>query len=510
MLPVNILFLVPQQKEVAGVWYRDHEGKQFLKIALPADAWGMAATIKTRKGVHKMTMDRWGDSTHKMSAYNSRYQPSTRDQRQIDRMKRETMVLYPTLQPNLVLPIRSPGFSGGRGVFPRVTGGLRGLNWRAEGLRVQPPRNELEPEREEGPSTSGFYRQQREAAPFVTRRRFHRKSPSRRPHRRTPYYPPSPQYRGDSTSEDEVTKAPAAKGKYTDPTPTPIPRDEHANMDQEESGKEGDSPGYATPPEAMAKTTQQLHTALSNQLDKALQEVLDKPGPSYLRKQGGGDREPTPGPQTLKQGELKLATEKWFLEPNKVRFMDEPDTYRANVGRHREIQPRLMKAKTYPHLVFADPPASPDREISKNPRERRAASNPPGEAYNAAPDSTTIQKEPSLEMHEAPPVPLEPEVEVIPHPGAPFPQKDDSDCEIVEPPMPFKPKKGWAKKRMEQTKKTLVLCIPRMDGPPVKREEAGASQMENPAPQAEGNDPGAGEAQEPQPDSGNGSMDELD
>ena len=48
------------------------------------------------------------------------------------------MVLYPTLAPNPVLPMRSPGFSGGRGVFPRVTGGLRGLNWRAEGLRVQP------------------------------------------------------------------------------------------------------------------------------------------------------------------------------------------------------------------------------------------------------------------------------------------------------------------------------------------------------------------------------------
>ena len=75
-------FSVPQQKEVAGVWYRDHEGKQFLKIALPADAWGMAATIKTRKGVHRMTMDRWGDSTHKMSAYNNRYHPSNRDQRQ--------------------------------------------------------------------------------------------------------------------------------------------------------------------------------------------------------------------------------------------------------------------------------------------------------------------------------------------------------------------------------------------------------------------------------------------
>ena len=62
-------------------------------------------------------------------------------------------------------------------------------------------------------------------------------------------YPPSPQYRGDSTSEDEAVQAPATKGKYTDPTPTPIPRDEPASMDQEESGKEEDSPGYATPPE---------------------------------------------------------------------------------------------------------------------------------------------------------------------------------------------------------------------------------------------------------------------
>ena len=377
------------------------------------------------------------------------------------------MVLYPTSAPNPVLPRRIPGFSDGQGVFPRVTGGLRGFNWRAEGLRVQPPRNGLQPENEEGPSTSGFYRQQREAAPFVTRRRFHRKSPSRRPHRRMPY-PPSPQYRGDSTSEDEAVKAQAAKGKYTGPTQTPIPKDEPASMDQEESGKEEDSPGYATPPEGLPKTTQLLHTALSNQLDRALQEALDKPGPSCLRKQGGGDREPTPGPQALKQGELNLATEKWFLEPNKVRFLDEPDTYRANVGRDREPQPRLMKAKTYPHLVFADPPASPDRKTSRSPREKRAASYPPGETPKVTPDSTTSQELPDLEMYEAPPVPLEPEVEVVPHPGAPFPQKDDSDCEIVEPPMPYKPKKRWAKKRMEQTKKTLVLCIPRMDGPQKK------------------------------------------
>ena len=330
----------------------------------------MTATVKTKKGVHKMTMDRRGDSTHRMSAYNNQHHPSSRDQRQIDRMERETMVLYPTLQPDLVLPMRSPGFSGGRGVFPRGTGGFTGLNWRAEGLIAPPPRNGLaclQPECEEGPSTSAFYRQQREAAPFVTRRKYSRKSPSRRPHRRMPYYPPSPQYKSASTSEDEAEQIPAAKGKYTDPTLTPIPRDGPASMEQEETGKEEDSLGYATPPEAVGMTTQQQHTALSNQLDRALQDILDQPGPSCSKKQGGGDREPTTGPQDLKHGELHLATENWFLEPNKVSFMDGPDTYRANVGRHRESQLRLMRAKTYPHLVFADPPASPDRETRKSP-----------------------------------------------------------------------------------------------------------------------------------------------
>ena len=111
-------------------------------------------------------------------------------------------------------------------------------------------------------------------------------------------------------------------------------------------------------------------------------------------------------------------------------------------------------------------------------------------------------------------MPLEPKVVVVPYPGAPTPAEKDSDCEIVETPedAPFKPKKGWAKKRMEQTKKTLVLCIPRLDAPAIKKEEAGAAQAEiPPAPQA-GEDPGAGEAQsqEPQPDSGNGSMDEME
>ena len=85
--------------------------------------------------------------------------------------------------------------------------------------------------------------------------------------------------------------------QYTDPILTPIPRDEPANMEQEETGKEEDSPGYSTPPEAVEMTTQQKHMALSNHLDRALQEAVDQPGPSCLKKQGGGDKEPTPGPR---------------------------------------------------------------------------------------------------------------------------------------------------------------------------------------------------------------------
>ena len=106
---------------------------------------------------------------------------------------------------------------------------------------------------------------------------------------------------------------------------------------------------------------------------------------------------------------------------------------------------------------------------------------------------------------------------VVSYPGAPIPQKEDSDCEIIDDPtrVQFKPKKGWARRRMEQTKKTLVLCLPRCDAPPVKREEAGAAQREvPPSPEAEGEDPGACEADEPpsvnQEDSGSGSMDEQD
>ena len=85
----------------------------------------------------------------------------------------------------------------------------------------------------------------------------------------------------------------------------------------------------------------------------------------------------------------------------------------------------------------------------------------------------------------------------------------DSDWEIVEDPavVAYKPKKDWAKKRMLQTKKTLVLHLPRCNAPAPRREEAAAAQEEAPpAPQA-GEDPGA--EKEEGKDSGSESMDEL-
>ena len=76
-------------------------------------------------------------------------------------------------------------------------------------------------------------------------------------------------------------------------------------------------------------------------------------------------------------------------------------------------------------------------------------------------------------MPETQPVPLKPEVVVVPYPKTPAPEKEDSDCQIVDDPTA------------------------------IKKEETGAAQKEDsPAPQA-GADPGASEAE---PDSGNGSL----
>ena len=94
--------------------------------------------------------------------------------------------------------------------------------------------------------------------------------------------------------------------------------------------------------------------------------------------------------------------------------------------------------------------------------------------------------EPSLELNEPPPVALELTVVVVPYPGAPAPspKPQDSDCEIMDDPavVAYKPKKDWAKKRMQQTKKTLVLHLPRCDVPAPKKGKEAAAAAQNEAP----------------------------
>ena len=128
------------------------------------------------------------------------------------------MVLYPYREPR---PVMRPPF---RRAAPPI-------NRRAETLR--PPSPSFQEDQIPQPDTRNrgmnpHYRTSNTPGPQGRQRRGSRKSPSRRPHRRVPYfYPPSPQYRPHtSEQEEELTRhtPPRRQGKITDPTPTPSPR----------------------------------------------------------------------------------------------------------------------------------------------------------------------------------------------------------------------------------------------------------------------------------------------
>ena len=68
---------------------------------MPKDAISLQATVKTASGIHKMTIDRWGDATHKYDHYNSRRHPSSRDQMAIRRYEADKAVMDP-------LPLSNP------------------------------------------------------------------------------------------------------------------------------------------------------------------------------------------------------------------------------------------------------------------------------------------------------------------------------------------------------------------------------------------------------------------
>ena len=91
------------------------------------------------------------------------------------------------------------------------------------------------------------------------------------------------------------------------------------------------------------------------------------------------------------------------------------------------------------------------------------------------------------------------------------PKKDlDPDCLVVENPgeVSYKPKRNWAKRRMEQTKKTLVLLLPRCDDPKIKRERDEDKQEDRISSKTDEKAPRA--IPPPTPESENNPLEELD
>ena len=169
------------------------------------------------------------------------------------------------------------------------------------------------------------------------RKRKNRNKSTWKPHRDTHYESPSPQSRPYLPDEEEVQEI----VNHIDPQ-----EDEHS--------------GYLAPPERLP-TDQEADTGMPSQEHKNMQEAVDDMD-HYLemnksKRQGGGAIEPIspPGITTSPQPKINTALEAWHLEPNKVRFLDGFDTQWANVGRHVYKAPRLMRAKTVPHLVFVNP-----------------------------------------------------------------------------------------------------------------------------------------------------------
>ena len=188
--------------------------------------------------------------------------------------------------------------------------------------------------------------------------------------------------------------------------------------------------------------------------------------------------------------------------------MDDIDTHRANVGRHIPKQGKLVRAKIVPHLVFVNPPASPDGEqppldttkgeASLQPTVEKEAVTP--ELVGHSEDQNPKERPSSL------PIPLEPQVMDLSSP-----KKDiDPDCLVVEDPseVPYKPKKNWVKRKMEQTKKTLVLHLPQCDASKIKREMDEAKQEDIISFKPDERTPGA--IPPPTPDSENNPLEELD
>ena len=311
-------------REVSAVWFRNTVGSQFLKVSMPKDAISLQATVKTASGIHKLTIDRWGDATHKYDNYNSRRHPTSRDQVAIKRYEADKMVMDPQPSP---IPVMK----------------------KKNSTRYWPAPRQEDIERSEAGRMWHS----------------HRHPNSRRARRSSPYYPPSPQYPGPSTPERETQSeagSPHSQENFHDPQdPWSVHDHEIVNdvpdiisyqLDGQGTGNENptDRPEapHGTPPKKLKdfiESTEELNQALDDAI-----EIME-------------DQEMQAAKEPVILQMAKLMTN---VNSNKVTHMDGLDTKIANPGRHRN-KAEFNKAEIN-HVVFLEAPEAPETgKANKDP-----------------------------------------------------------------------------------------------------------------------------------------------
>ena len=307
-------------REVNCVWFRNTVGSQFLKVSMPKDAISLQATVKTASGVHKITIDRWGDATHKYDHYNSRRHPTSRDQVAIKRYEADKMVMDPLPSPIPVMKKKNSTRYWPAPTEQEIANGEPGRMWHS-----------------------------------------HKHPNSRRDRRSSPYYPPSPQYQGPEEEEGQQEARPHPPENIQDPQDPWSVNDQYIEdevpdlisyqLDGQETG-DGNSTDRpetpnGTPPKKMKdfiESTEGIRQALDDAIEIMAEQEIQA----------------AKVPEVLKMAKLMMD-----VNPNKVTYMDGPDTKAANPGRHRNKM-EYNKAEVN-HVVFLEGPESP--EIGKASKE---------------------------------------------------------------------------------------------------------------------------------------------
>ena len=311
-------------REVNCVWFRNTVGSQFLKVSMPKDAISLQATVKTAAGVHKLTIDRWGDSTHKYDNYNSRRHPTGRDQIAIKRYEADKIVMDPLPSP---IPVMK----------------------KKNSTRYWPsPREEDMEHNEPGRMWHS-----------------HKHPNTRRERRSSPYYPHSPKYPGPSSEEEEGQQEvrPYSPENVQDPqdpwsvteyeTEHDVPELISYQLDEQGIGNEDPTDRPETPNGTPPKKLKDFMES-TEKFDRALDDAIE----------------------IIKEQEAKATQEKEILNmaklminvtPNKVTYMDSPDTKTVNPGRHRN-KVEYNKAEIN-HVIFLEAPGSPETDKLNTPPE---------------------------------------------------------------------------------------------------------------------------------------------